>query len=353
MNNNKYWKYSILLFLLLIIALTTWVYVVTNWSWIEIAKDNNSIGDAIGGITNPIIGIGGIILTFIAFYVQYQFNKDQSARIDKEENERIKDKSNFELEAKRNYFDKKFYQLLEIHNKNVENISIKTHNGKIEGRASFDKIVDELHITIALINAYKKNYVLNNSIKEAYKLVFNGILSQFDANEENNDNNLITFFKVSNESTTNEYNLREELNKYGIRQIHLRFADLKIHILRGHSSYLSVYFRFLFMLVKFVAEEDEEVITYEVKRNYLKILRSQMSNSEQMLLFYNWLSGYGEAWLNNENKYLTDYRIIHNIYTKRLYPGISLKSIFDEYRSDMRNLHEKDYLFDEDSWGDE
>ena len=34
-----------------------------------------SLGDAIGGITNPIIAVGAAILTFAAFYVQYQANK--------------------------------------------------------------------------------------------------------------------------------------------------------------------------------------------------------------------------------------------------------------------------------------
>lgn len=343
-----------IIFLLTFIALIPlWVYLIANYSWIELANDKNEIGDALGGITNPIIGIGGIILTFIAFYVQYQFNKDQSARIDNETDERIKDKVKIDLEAKRNYFDKKFYQLLEIHNKNVENISIKTHEGTYKGRESFDKIIDELHITIALLNFYKENYEFYSSIKEAYKLVFHGILNQFDVNGDNNVSYLIKLFEISNKSIENKLNLSEELRKNGIKQIHLRFPDLNIIILKGHSSYLSIYFRFLFMFVKFVDDEDEIVISYKEKRNYLKILRSQMSNTEQMLLFYNWLSGYGESWLDHENQYLTNYRIIHNIYTKSLYPQISLKHLFDEYKTNMRNLHKKDYLFDEDSWGDE
>lgn len=37
----------------------------------------NEIGDSIGGILNPIIGITGSILTFLAFYIQYKANKEQ------------------------------------------------------------------------------------------------------------------------------------------------------------------------------------------------------------------------------------------------------------------------------------
>lgn len=109
--NGNYWKYSIVLAIILISILIGWVYLATNWSWIEIAKDNNSIGDAIGGITNPIIGIGGIILTFIAFYVQYQFNKEQSARIDFETTERLNEKKETEILNNFNFLLSEFTRL--------------------------------------------------------------------------------------------------------------------------------------------------------------------------------------------------------------------------------------------------
>lgn len=37
----------------------------------------NEIGDSIGGILNPIIAFTAAILTFLAFYIQYEANKDQ------------------------------------------------------------------------------------------------------------------------------------------------------------------------------------------------------------------------------------------------------------------------------------
>ena len=35
------------------------------------------IGDTIGGIMNPFVAIAGVILTFVAFYIQYKANKEQ------------------------------------------------------------------------------------------------------------------------------------------------------------------------------------------------------------------------------------------------------------------------------------
>lgn len=345
--SKKYFFLCLLAFYILII-IPGGVHLIANTSWIDLS-DKSNIGAAVGGITTPIIGIGTIIITFLAFYIQYKFNIEQSSRIDTETEERKSDKEKSKLEAKRNYFDKKFYQFLEIHNKNIESIYVQTRAEKIYGRESFDKIIDELHITIGLLNAYKNEINLHSSIKESYKLVFNGILHQFEINGDNNKEYLIKFHNLSHKCDSNENELIAELRKNSIKQIQIRFPDLKILILKGHSSHLSIYYRFLFMFVKFVHDEDEKIISYKEKRNYIKILRSQMSNSEQMLLFYNWISGYGKPWLNEQNKFLTDYRIIHNIYTDSLYPGINLNDIFDKYKYDMRTLHEKDYLFDEEA----
>lgn len=45
----------------------------------EISFDSNSgvIGDTIGGIMNPFISISGVILTFLAFYIQIKANENQ------------------------------------------------------------------------------------------------------------------------------------------------------------------------------------------------------------------------------------------------------------------------------------
>lgn len=49
---------------------------------INISKEKlapNEVGDTIGGILNPIIAFSASILTFLAFYIQYQANKEQRA----------------------------------------------------------------------------------------------------------------------------------------------------------------------------------------------------------------------------------------------------------------------------------
>ena len=77
----------------------------------------------------------------------------------------------------------------------------------------------------------------------------------------------------------------------------------------GHVSRLGHYFRHLFQTVKFVIEQDDEIIPN--KYEYIKTLRAQLSTHEQLLLYYNSLSILGKPW--NDANLLTDYRFIKNI----------------------------------------
>jgi len=57
---------------------------------------------------------------------------------------------------------------------------------------------------------------------------------------------------------------------------------------------------------------------------YLKIVRAQLSNDEQIMLFYNWLAGnynggYGHAWEAKKNQFFTQYLMIHNLRTGLLF----------------------------------
>lgn len=67
----------------------------------------NEIGDSIGGILNPIIGITGSILTFLAFYIQYKANKEQKKYffigLDNEKQKRIIEKNQLAENERKNH----------------------------------------------------------------------------------------------------------------------------------------------------------------------------------------------------------------------------------------------------------
>ena len=85
--------------------------------------------------------------------------------------------------------------------------------------------------------------------------------------------------------------------------------DIKYLPGNGHTSKLSHYIRHLFQTVKYVHEADEEVITSEMKYNYLAVLRSQLSPHEQLFVYYNALSILGKPWIEPFN-YIKKYCLI-------------------------------------------
>ena len=62
----------------------------------------------------------------------------------------------------------------------------------------------------------------------------------------------------------------------------------------GHQFKLGHYYRHLFQSVKYINEN--KILSFSEKYNYIKILRAQLSTPEQYLLFFNSISIAGRAW---------------------------------------------------------
>ncbi len=110
----------------------------------------------------------------------------------------------------------------------------------------------------------------------------------------------------------------------------VRIYDYYFHI---HHSDLGHYFRNLFHIVRFI---DEQPFTLKTKIQHTSILRAQLSNYELVLLSYNCLHEYGEAFsplvtkynlnksINDETRVASDYhkRIIDIEVIRECYPNL-------------------------------
>lgn len=93
-----------------------------------------------------------------------------------------------------------------------------------------------------------------------------------------------------------------------------------------HKTELNHYYRHLYMMVKYIDQIDKKILSYEEKRDLLRILRAQLTNKEQIMLFYNWLSNNGSQWEqkkddaenNIKNSFFIKYRMIHNVSLENL-----------------------------------
>lgn len=317
-------------------------YLFTRYSGIDFS-DKGEIGDTIGGVTAPFIAASGVLLTFIAFYVQYQANTQQREQFKKQLAE---DKRQFqeELTEQRNstqlaQFENQFYEMLRLHKENVNEIqlTIRTreshygspinHEQKLSGRAAFNYFMYEIEILYSLAKIYlpKSLESENHRLSMAYSLFFHGLKPKeyYKGHEYQDFYYKVLDLKVSLEAY-NEYTNRRIFELCAIDYIDCLHSEF----LKGTNSELAHYYRHLFHTVKFVADQNEKFINYTQKRSYLRILRAQLSNQEQTMLFYNWLSGFGKQWNNDDHHYLTDYRMIHNIYPELLIPDFDLYQIF-------------------------
>jgi hypothetical protein len=287
------------------------------------------IGDTIGGIMSPFIAISGVLLTFLAFFIQYKANRLQQ---DSFREELDVQKEQF----KKNQFENQFYEMLKLHKDNVNELEIRilkiqTTNhvegekteGIVNGRRVFDLLIRELELCYYTAKFTYPNKEFTANFDKAYQVFFHGLTNDLKEKDEF-INNLI---EIRQSHFKNSFSFLKPIvkDKLNIEWHH----ELNYDIFEGHSSQLAHYYRHLFLTVKFVVNQDEDLFKYEDKRKYLRILRAQLSNQEQTMLFYNWLSNFGSQWENEFNKFFTDFRMIHNIYQDLLIPDIRLDEKFE------------------------
>ena len=91
---------------------------------------------------------------------------------------------------------------------------------------------------------------------------------------------------------------------------------------REHRKDLGHYFRTLYNLIKFIDEFD---MSFSNKKKYTRIVRAQLSDQEQVLLFYNCLSDIGEGFKKNVIQYALIKQVPSDLLVKpahkQLYPA--------------------------------
>lgn len=283
------------------------------------------IGDTIGGISAPFIGILSAILTFLAFYMQYQANVEQreqfNAELKRQHSENAEQEKTWRIER----FENKYYELIRLHKENVNEIQIGHGDWGVANRKAFVSMFYELKYTFYACKAKYDQYLSDGTLTEhytdarllrlAYIFFYAGIgpnsdivTSSMNLNPSSqfNDN----FFR---RVRSDLFNMREA-NAYSVyrdednNEVHM---TSKYGPWGGHQSRLGHYYRHLFQTVKFVVGQDETLIALGVKSDYLRTLRAQLGDFEQLMLYYNALADFGTDWITNG--FFTTFKMIHNM----------------------------------------
>lgn len=211
-------------------------------------SERGSFGDMFGMINALFSGLAfaGIIYTILLQRIELELQRDEIA------------KSTSELEGQklalnRQNFENKFFQLINLHHQIVneihENWQHRTPPNYNDKREIFGNAATLIHGIYVHPGGYKG---------------LSGI------------NKLITIYQTE--------------------------------VYSKHRAVFGHYFRNLFHIVKFVAETKElDLLEKEedtnVRYNYIKILRAQLSSYEILLLAYNGLTNYGGPFRENINNY--------------------------------------------------
>lgn len=383
MKKNKILIIGILVFLISSIIIISLPVLLTKNSVISLEVDSpNEIGDTLGGIMGPFIGLLAAFLTFLAFWVQYQANQKVQEQFQKQE------------------LSNKLYYYHELLNKAREKINIYkiTINGN--DQFSFNGLLNEFKIILNTVieldkifhSLESKNKLpstdtieddfedisftkLDEIIRISWHICFNGL----KYNERNFFEKIIIIihdklnYKIL-KIDKKEYSSLSDDDYYNYRTVykHIRnviqqdenlsyyfnrlYLDVKINQIeiKGNFNVLSPYFQLYYQAIKLL--NDSKILDYKEKYEFAKMYRAEMTKDEIYVFFINSLSDYGQEWEmkirgdkndirkmdeKSANKCLiTKYNILKHISdvpeiyinVKKLYPDLIFSSDTDSER---------------------
>ncbi len=293
-------------------------------SWMSF-KETGPIGDTINGVAGPFIALLAAVLTFLAFYIQYKANVQQREQFKTELARQATEAKEQEKIWKIERFENRFFELLKLHKANVNEMNI---SDKVYGNKCFVPMFYELRYCYrVVVNFYriaeketKDTGLTREEIMDlTYKIFFYGI---GHASEKNYYFALTKaqrslFAEVKAFLDNLQWQAQAKFNRHpNSKTIHFDADDFEDKIdnvdfwyfpYDGHVNRLGHYYRHLFQTVNYVISQD--FLDTPQKYSYLKTLRAQLSNYEQLLLYYNALAWFDGLW----REAFTKYRLIKNL----------------------------------------
>ncbi|MBL0269342.1 MAG: putative phage abortive infection protein [Chitinophagaceae bacterium] len=285
------------------------------------------VGDTVNGIAGPFIALLAAILTFLAFYIQYKANIQQREQF----NTSLKEQKAAFLEQEKIWrverFENRFYELLKLHKSNVEEMNI---GDKVFKSKCFVPMFYELRFCyVAVYDFYKSTaddiksfheYDKINLMNLAYTFFFFGIgiqsekhfVYRLNKGEAHLFHQLKSFLQTiqdrylrhSTEFPTSKY-YQHNLPLSG--EADERTTEFYYYPFDGHVNRLGHYYRHLYQTATYIVNQD--FLADNEKYEYVKTLRAQLTNFEQLLMYYNAI-----AWFDTEWKELfTKFRLIKNL----------------------------------------
>lgn len=236
----------------------------------------SKFGDFLGGFIGTLFAIASTLLILVTLIKQH-------------------------IDNKKSQTGSNFFKMLDYHTENVKQLSIshitptkEKKEGKIEGRRAFVIFKLQLNELLGVVNKIKNDLNLELTDEETIDIVYVSFYYGIDKDWKKFTENKFSRYKRGNEIAKLLLKAKNSHSK---------------KIGRTNQTSLSSYFRNLYNAVKLI--DSDEYLTTEEKKQYMKILRSQLSNPELYVFFFNIVSRFGKKW--KENGYIEKYELIKNI----------------------------------------
>ena len=325
--------------------------------------EGHNVGDAIGGITAPIIGIVSILLLCITLKAQ----KDAEYR---------------------SALENRIFQMISLHRKNVDGMHSEAKN--LDGQDVFNMISGQISDCVEDVSpflegqdykiifkdsfaqellrtrpdidmlsfakldiAYSTVYVgvkeenlptLRNLLLKRYREDFIGPLIMFLALRQvrNNKDANKEWEKLRGETVAEKLLIAREIKEEGFssprvnKKVLMDYSELGSDkgpkLYWGHTFRLGHYFRHLYSTIEYIDSQTQ--LSEDEKYGYVKILRTQLSSTEQMVFLANSFSDMGGPWeLFNKEKdpkrFITTYNLIKNIPQEVVY-GVKYREVYPD-----------------------
>lgn len=289
----------------------------------SVLDTTSKVGDTYGGTLGPVLALIASFLTFIAFWAQFLANKE------------------VQKQFKVQQFESQFFEMIRLHKENINEMQIMGYDKIVEKTYSNGNIVVNERYSQRLVEGRKVFVSMSKELIACFRLCKDLDVSNKYSNQDLLELSYKFFFfgsesnLISSQAVDKEFIIKVKKKLKIVRDIHKasfgtenrfksrRGRSISVYIkyapFTGHENRLGHYYRNLYSTVKFVVKHEEEgLFSYSKAREYLKLLRSQMSNYEQLMLYYNYIIGFGAEWENDHNFFFSKYRMLHNLPVDRV-----------------------------------
>ena len=204
-------------------------------------------------------------------------------------------------ETARNAVIDRFFKMLDYHNNNVNILSVahvdlEKEDVRSENRRAFVVLKIQLHKLICIVREVNNDLDLKLYDDEIIDIAYVSFYYGIDKEWGHFLKDKLSKYNSGNLMVDKLLQKKEEL-------------DEKFKIGRTNQTSLSAYFRNMYNAIKLI--DSSNLLTENEKKQYVTILRAQLSNPELYILFFNLLSRFGKKWKKKE--YIKKYEFIKNL----------------------------------------